>query len=408
MADPALEPVVGAATSDGPVDGVGRGKKRRKGGREFDWSKASFEHFVLKVAYVGTAYHGLAWQEPECCPTVEAQLFAALTKTCLIRDRQSCNYSRCGRTDKGVHAAGNYVALQVRVRPAKDGAGSCAATDDYDYVSMLNGVLPADVRILAATRAPAGFDARFSCKFRYYQYYFPFNGEDFQRMREAAQHFVGEHDFRNFCKMDVENVTNFRRSVLSVSVEPRPCQVGEFAVTGVAFLWHQVRCMTAVLLLVGQGLEEPSIVTELLNIKRRPCKPLYDQADETGLVLRDCGFEGIPFAPGWPPPAAGTMDGAASVIIDSWDAHNVAPSSAAEGLCRMRAQARRMAAVHECLASVAATAANASTKDTGRSKRAHTPLLQRAVCPSLEEKQLKLHAKQVRKGVEVAEDLADE
>eukprot|EP00439_Symbiodinium_sp_Y106_P064253 s1891_g10.t1 len=281
------------------IEGAGKTqekkKKKKKGPREFDWTKATFGHYVLKLAYVGTNYHGLAWQEPSTCPTVEAALFDALQKTRLIQDRQSCNFSRCGRTDKGVHAAGNYISLTLRLKPASE-----SGTEAFDYPSILNGVLPSDIRILAAAPAPSGFDARFSCLFRAYQYYFPHAGEDLQKMREAAAYFVGEHDFRNFCKMDVENITNYRRRVLSVSVRPMTDGVAEFAVTGVAFLWHQVRCMAAVLLLVGQGLEQPSVVQELLDVERYPRKPLYEPADESGLVLRDCGFEDVDFAPSSP------------------------------------------------------------------------------------------------------------
>merc|ERR1712224_796245 len=105
---------------------------------------------------------------------------------------------------KGVHAAGNYIALQLRLKPVK--ASSEAASvhqDDYDYVSILNGVLPADIRILAAARTPSpDFDARFSCMYRLYRYFFPLSGEDMPRMSLAAQSFLGEHDFRNYCKMD--------------------------------------------------------------------------------------------------------------------------------------------------------------------------------------------------------------
>lgn len=402
---PPMEPAAEGAAALGSGAAAGERKRRKGGAREFDWSKATFGHFVLKIAYVGTNYHGLAWQEPETCPTVEAELFAALVKTCLIRDRQSCQYSRCGRTDRGVHAAGNYIALQLRLRPAKAGAEAGAVVEDYDYASMLNGVLPQDVRILAAARVPtaasrpAGFDARFSCMYRAYQYYFPLNGENFARMREAAEHFVGEHDFRNFCKMDVENVTNFRRKVLSVSVQPRRGEVGEFAVTGVAFLWHQVRCMSAVLLLVGQGLEEPGIVAELLDIEKHPRKPLYDPADESGLVLRDCGFRGVAFAPGPEAPAAGSLDGAAAEADPVPGAPAGALSSGSESLSRMRAQARRLAAVHECLAAAADRAAvEGAAVAPARQKRPHTPLLLRAACPSLEEKQKALLAKQRRKG----------
>ncbi len=43
--------------------------------------------------------------------TVEQELFNALTKTCLVPSREESNFSRCGRTDRGVHALGNYVRL---------------------------------------------------------------------------------------------------------------------------------------------------------------------------------------------------------------------------------------------------------------------------------------------------------
>lgn len=43
-----------------------------------------------------------------------------------------------------------------------------------------------------------------------------------QKMREACKLFIGEHDFRNFCKMDAANVDNFVRVVLSFSIDPVP------------------------------------------------------------------------------------------------------------------------------------------------------------------------------------------
>jgi len=39
-------------------------------------------------------------------------------------------------------------------------------------------------------------------------------------MRTACQYFVGEHDFRNFCKMDAVNVKNFVRVILSFDIHP--------------------------------------------------------------------------------------------------------------------------------------------------------------------------------------------
>ncbi|XP_037361456.1 tRNA pseudouridine(38/39) synthase isoform X3 [Talpa occidentalis] len=124
-------------------------------------------------------------------------------------------------------------------------------------------------------------------------------------MNYAAQKYVGTHDFRNLCKMDVANgVTNFQRTILSAQVQrvgqnlseerwQEPFQLCQFEVIGQAFLYHQVRCMMAILFLIGQGLEKPEIIDELLNIEKNPQKPQYSMAVEFPLVLYDCKFENI-------------------------------------------------------------------------------------------------------------------
>lgn len=76
------------------------GKKRKK---EFDFSVHPRRHVALRLAYLGWQYQGFAVQE-NTDNTVEARVFEALLKTKLIEDRQSSNYHRCGRTDKGVSA----------------------------------------------------------------------------------------------------------------------------------------------------------------------------------------------------------------------------------------------------------------------------------------------------------------
>ena len=75
-------------------------------------------HIALRFHYDGSTYTGLA--ENVNSPTdqsVERTLFHALNKTCLIsdkyNDRSSCGYSRSGRTDKGVSAFGQVIALRV-------------------------------------------------------------------------------------------------------------------------------------------------------------------------------------------------------------------------------------------------------------------------------------------------------
>ena len=155
------------------------------------------------------------------------------------------------------------------------------------------------------TPVAASFSARFSCQERSYRYYFPKSNLDLHRMQEAAQLLVGEHDFRNFCKADINNgVTNFVRTINDISINifmndgehtignnPRTMHV--LQIDGSAFLWHQVRSIVAILFLIGQGKEEPELITELLDIKRCPAKPQYNMAEGFPLVLFDCDFEDI-------------------------------------------------------------------------------------------------------------------
>lgn len=190
--------------------------------------------------------------------TVEGQLLAALMKTKLAKDRAWACYSRCGRTDKGVSALRQVVGLRVRsalLPPAAaasgptttdDGAASAAGADDegedegghedvagdgagggdiwsvpypketdgeLDYCALLNRVLPPDIRCLGWAPTPPGFSARFCASHRTYRYFFDGAGLDLGAMRRAARRLEGDHDFRNFCKMDAPAVQSFRRVI---------------------------------------------------------------------------------------------------------------------------------------------------------------------------------------------------
>lgn len=213
--------------------------------------------------------------------------------------------------------------------------------DEIAYPQVLNRLLPPDIRILAWCPAPpVDFSARFSCRERRYKYFFtqpafaPLPGIDpggkevktgwldIGAMQEAASHFVGTHDWRNFCKVDPgKQISNFDRAIYRADIEeidPRSVSPGyvngpafapahlasapgasdtaslpkiyTFNLHGSAFLWHQVRHMVAVLFLVGQGLEPTTITRDLLDVEKTPRRPRYEMAVDTPLVLWDCIF----------------------------------------------------------------------------------------------------------------------
>lgn len=135
-----------------------------------------------------------------------------------------------------------------------------------------------------------GFNARFSCKGRTYRYFFSASEHfDIARMREAAEKLVGIHDFRNFCKMDVVNVSSFEREIRSVSIAPSgPLYYLEISANG--FLYHQIRCTMTVLQMVAMGQEEPQIVDALLDVHSLTRKPCYPLAEDAPLVLWECQY----------------------------------------------------------------------------------------------------------------------
>ena len=271
--------------------------ERRTGdaNRAFDFAKYDTRAIALHVRYDGWAYHGFASQGSSASaapPTVERALFEALAKTRLVASAddvfRGATYARCGRTDRGVSGQGQIVTLRVR----SNGAGD-DVEKELDYVALLNRTLPDDVRALGWAPVDDALNARFDCKWRQYKYFFEkTNGLDVDAMRAAARSFEGAHDFRNFCRMDAENVKSFTRRVLECTIEEtEDGKLMYVNVRGSAFLWHQVRCMSSVLFMVGLGHESPSIVAELLDLERTPRKPQYPMAPEHPLLLWRSGYD---------------------------------------------------------------------------------------------------------------------
>ena len=111
-----------------------------------------------------------------------------------------------GRTDSGVHATGQVVSWKTE-----------AAFPFARFAIAANSALPADITIRSADVVGEQFSARFSALERAYVYaihnaaepsallrpyaYHVWLPLDLDRFRSAAQHFVGEHDFRSFCGM---------------------------------------------------------------------------------------------------------------------------------------------------------------------------------------------------------------
>lgn len=291
------------------------GGSSKKSNRKFDSTLYKKRHVLLQIAYFGWDFHGFAVQEI-AGKTIESELFTALLRTRLIVSRETSNYHRCGRTDKGVSALRQTVSIDLRTH-LMEGPGvfdyeGCRAherekvtSEEIDYCKILNSNLPDHIQVLAwAPCVKLDFSARFDCHSRTYKYFFPLSNMDLGLINEAGSFLTGSHDYRNFCKLDVSNgVVNYIRRIDRVQAEfcdkdgeeagsggYRMCVL---TVVGKAFLWHQIRCIVAVLFRIGEGLEKPSVIQELLDIDKNPCRPQYSMASEVPLNLFDCQYDGV-------------------------------------------------------------------------------------------------------------------
>ncbi|KAL6432625.1 hypothetical protein ACFW04_006224 [Cataglyphis niger] len=267
--------------------------------KTFDFSRYHKRHILLKFCYLGWDYHGFTIQEDNN-DTIEHHLFTALLKSCCIESRESANYHRCGRTDKGVSSFSQVISLDIRSR--LDPENQDNLSEELNYCKILNRLLPTNIRCIAWYPVSSNFSARFDCKYRTYKYFFPKSNLDIDAMDKSVKYAIGHHDFRNICKMDVANgVINFKRTVLdakvSISYQNMEKVTGydmcELEITSQAFLWHQIRCLMGILLLVGQRKEDPEIILKLLNIETCPQKPQYNMAHEVPLNLWYCDYEDV-------------------------------------------------------------------------------------------------------------------
>lgn len=275
----------------------------------FDFSRFKKRHVLLKLLYFGWNYQGYAGQDYNI-KTIENELFKALEKSKLIESVATANYSKCGRTDKGVSAFSQVISIDLRTN-LTDGKGVFTpinytanhmkvSENEISYCHVINEILPEDIRILAWAPVDLNFNARYDCKSRTYKYYFIKKDLNIKIMEEASKYFIGKHDFRNFCKMDMRNIiVNYQREIIDISILPifksfkEGYEIYELTIKGYAFLWHQIRYMVFVLFLIGQCKETPEVIKELLNIDKYPRKPQFNLASDFPLILFETEYENI-------------------------------------------------------------------------------------------------------------------
>ena len=217
--------------------------------------------FKLICEYDGTAYHG--WQVQSNGPTVQGELEAAIARML----GETTRVAAAGRTDAGVHAAGQVISCSLQ-----------RSVDPDVLLRGLNALTPRDITLRSVEVVPEAFDPRRQARSRVYVYRIwnarwpsPFWRRyawhvpwplDEARMRVAAACLLGEHDFSAFqaAGCDADNPV---RRVLRSDLE-RSGPLLSYTIEATAFLRHMVRTIIGTLVEIGSGQRPETAVSALL------------------------------------------------------------------------------------------------------------------------------------------------
>lgn len=237
-------------------------------------------NILIKVTYDGTNYHG--YQIQNKLKTIEGELSKAINDTL---KKETKIYS-AGRTDRGVHALGQYVNFYTDT-----------TIDLGNLPRVINFHLPDDISVISAKEVPFDFHARFSAREKIYSYVvynnkyrnaiyhnrayqYPFS-LDLSLMNESFKYLIGQKDFKSFMGRDAI-VKDTIRTIYSIKVK-KDNKFIYFDFQGKSFLKNMIRIIMGTAIEIGRGKKDPIFMKEVLEKQNR--KYAGPTAPSCGLYL---------------------------------------------------------------------------------------------------------------------------
>ena len=216
----------------------------------------------LLVSYDGTDF--LGWQrqthsatrsvtDNTTRDTIDTRTVQGAIETALAKIHKTpVTLTGSGRTDTGVHAAGQVANFYTTIQ----------SIDPARFVPALNSLLPRDIRILDARQTRDDFHARFDARLRTYRYYCitrqnaaPWElryawhlrrHPDIERLNDYARLLIGEMDCTTFAIPTDKSKTRSRYIAGARFFIENDRLI--FEISANAFLWRMVRSVTGTLL----------------------------------------------------------------------------------------------------------------------------------------------------------------
>jgi len=224
-------------------------------------------NFKMIIQYEGTRYQG--WQRQESTGnTIQGKLEMLLGKMC----GHPVEIQGSGRTDAGVHAAGQVANAHMDTDMTPE-----------EILSYMNCYLPEDIGVISVEEVSERFHSRLNAKGKTYCYQV-INSEiphvfdrryaycfaeklDDNAMRRAAANLCGTHDFASFTSTKKSKKSTVR-TIDEIRIE-REGDMLRFTFRGNGFLFHMVRILMGTLLEVGAGKRFPEDMHEILENRDR-------------------------------------------------------------------------------------------------------------------------------------------
>jgi tRNA pseudouridine38-40 synthase len=252
---------------------------------------------ALKIQYLGRDFRG--WQRQAGHRTVQGVLEEAIAS----RAGHTVTLYGAGRTDTGVHAAGQVAHFDT----------TCGIPPT-EWARVLNDCLPEDIVVLASAPVPEDWHARFSARWRRYRYLIlnrerpdvfwrPFSWQvrwplQVEPMAEALRSLLGEHNLEAFRRRGSDRPHSW------VRVEEVLCQrVGDLIsieVQASGFLYRMMRLLVGSLEVVGRGELSPQQFVHLWQHNDWSQMRTRYSAPPQGLCLLDVGYARDPFGQRFP------------------------------------------------------------------------------------------------------------
>lgn len=218
------------------------------------------------IAYLGTRYFG--WQRTRMGPSIEESVEKSLQQFL----HHPLTLQAASRTDRGVHAEGQVINFFTSFQ------------DLPKLEKALRAILPPDISLLSLEEAPSTFHPTLDCKGKEYHYQIcngPFQSPfhravswhfhtplDLQRMRQASDLLIGEHDFSAFSNERLPSEEAVRR-IDKLTILQLPENRLRIEVAGNNFLYRMVRNLVGTLVYMGCGKIELSELPKILQSRDR-------------------------------------------------------------------------------------------------------------------------------------------